>query len=366
MRTGQSERHILPKLMVLLAFMCVVVAGFAHWKEMKTAAAREQALQLSQPEIVPIEQLLVQPDMRPADEIRVTAQVDFGLKQSLEYFSAPGMPRAFMMPLLATTASGDAVPETLGLLMFRGDRADFTDAQLEQLLDGVVGMGSYGPIVELHGVTIGQGVFLPLIYKSLSAHGRSLSANAILIETFDAPRAIALKPQPAGASLILFGGFAATFLMIALLTFAYGKGKTARATQGKGAHVTLSPYAPETVGNQLDAAQLQEVLLPKTRQGTMVHAETEVYSPTKAAKANQAAPGQLHLTATTPVPDATEYCASKTGQVYGRERKGPAPADDRIGHLRLGPSIRDEIKLSKRIQAQLEADPFMQRLARMG
>lgn len=383
MKKDKRTRGLGHKTLFFLGLVFAVIAGYAHWSDLKDAQDRRVALQGVAPQELSIQSFFNAPSPAPADEVHLSAQLDFSRQYPLEFGPLPLMPRGYMVPLVATDQT-DPTADPIGILIFDGPRANLDESELDRLLDGITGMGALGPIVSLQGTTRSQGIFYPVIYKSLWAQGRTLPKGAIVMETFEGPRATALAPQTAGANLVLYGGLATVFLAAGVLVLAYRRGKHAKVEKPAAtAHSLIAPYTPETVNGDSRQAGVQDMLLPNAPVSTGESDRMQVYK----AKAQQTeaflameqddtdapevddleapdAIGTFQLQSATPVQNDRDFRAQvETPQPVAWPT--PSRGRGRFAALSLGSLVREDIKLSKRSLAQLDADPFVQRLARL-
>ncbi|MBM7066226.1 hypothetical protein [Actibacterium sp. 188UL27-1] len=262
-----------------LAILVLAVGGLAYLGELHKAEMRRLALSNDPPALTQIAALQAT-DIGPAGEARIIAQVDFTLRQTVGFDGVPGLSNAYILPLLPSDATGAIPPQALGVLIYTGDAANFNDTSLEALLTNIVGVGQFGPILELHGLTEENWQYGPLISRAFDGANRPLSDNPLIFAPLQGSRATALEPTPPGASMIVASGVAGLLLVLGVGLIAFGSG--AKAKKKKAAivtHVMLSPYAPQMVSGEDGARAVQKLLVPNGSMGADMPGG--VYSPPK-------------------------------------------------------------------------------------
>ncbi|MEO0829325.1 MAG: hypothetical protein AAFY03_02575, partial [Pseudomonadota bacterium] len=425
---ADTHRRAGPLSFFALAVLVASLGAISYVIETRTSALHELALSAPPPVQQSITSFDEARDAGFAREVSIRAQVDFTSKVELGLNGILGTPQYTLLSLLAEDASGTAPSQRPGVLILDGPIASFDEARLDRLMANIVDMGTFGPILELQGKAGGVAPLNPLFRYMLGNEGQTLSDPALFLRPFEAGREAAFAPRPVGASLILAGGIAAVFAVIGALLMAFRSNHRPVAVQVApvavtGDHYEIAPYDPEMVTGEDGRGVLEQLLAQSRPLGQA--ATTEIYSPggqqeTMAAyvededdlldddydyrseiedlfgdskeaqhlyaaldvpkeaqpsrevqPAREAAPVRseqpvrdLELTATT---HAYGDDPSVTDEMIEEQLTGEAPKKaPRFGGLKLGTSVRKDVKLSRREEAKLKSDPFAQRLAKMG
>ena len=404
--TSKTSIRFGPLIWFAMALAVIGIGVFGYLQDVKDATARKAALDTAPPAIVPVETFDLATSTGIANEARIIAQVDFTQKGQIGIKEIPGAPYAYMLPLLPADAKADGPkPDALGVLLYKGNVAEFEATYLDGLLDQITGMGAYGPIVELNGIASAKGAYNIFIVDAFARANATLAPGAFTFEPFTQPRAQALVPVQPGANLILAGGVAILFGVGGMLSFAFSHGKPRRAhaaavtaAQPTGNHSEIGAYAPMLADGTAAKSLAPGVLTPSASAAGSDALGTGVYSPQNdeldafsAFEENDGLDAETvedddfleefmaeeAISVPTPEHNATRPHVSHALMSNDQYANDPelAPVNDRVqprpkqtgifASWHAGASIREEIKLSKRDNKKLDADPFMQRLSRL-
>lgn len=263
------KRSVFGALLLLLMGVAGMGAGGFLFLADKTQGERKAAaLAEGPPPAVELQDFAAAPVTGAAGNIRLIAQVDFTLRKPITSNSFLGEGAGFVLPLLAPEATALDRDQTLGVLLFTGENAAFTDRQLERLLDRMVAMGANGPVVDIEGFAASDPAFLSAANVAFAAEGRLLPSNVVMLEPFMDGRAWALSP---GAPNYLPMGVGAAGVVIFLLGLVL---MMRRSTGGAKApvavaarHVMIPAYVPEMATGSGGAGVLKRVLNPAEATG---------------------------------------------------------------------------------------------------
>lgn len=410
--TSRNSIRFGPLIWLAMALAVIGIGIFGYLQDVKDANARKAALETTPPEIVPIESFDLTANTGIANEARITAQVDFTQKGQIGIKGVPGAPYAYMLPLLPVeTAPGAPKPDALGVLLYKGNVAEFEATYLDGLLDRITGMGSYGPIVELNGIAGTQGAYNIFVVDAFARANATIAPGAFTLEPFTQLRAQALVPVQPGANLILAGGVAILLGVGGMLSFAFGHGKPRRpnatavaAAQTTGNHLEIGAYAPMLADGTVAKTLAPGILTPSASASVAVSdalgkgvyrpqsEDLDAFSSFEEDDIEEESPYAAVLEDDDflegfmaekphtvpnfePAVQKTQFSTAwRSNDAYSDDPE-IAPVNDRVqsrpkqtgifASWHAGASIRDDIKLSKRDNKKLDADPFMQRLSRL-
>lgn len=259
------------------------------------------------------------PEHRTAEgQTQLVAQVDFSTQLILREEGRT----AFVMPLLAPNAAADD-PQVYGALVYPGLRT-LDDPRLDALLETTLAMGARGPIVRLSADMLAGAPFSAPLAAAMAGQGRTLTAVAPMLHRID-------PPAPGIAWTPLLATAAALLLFLSLVARMRSRRRAAALPQAlAGAHHRIPAYVPEMANGVDGSLALARVIGP-------FEIRREVARRPLARAA--AAPGKA-------------------------ARRGAG--NPLFAAVRLGENWGEGLKLSGRALSRLNADPFVQRLGRLG
>ena len=153
-------------------------------------------------------------DMTDQREVVVRAQASMSNRYRLTYSEDWGDDYAYMVPLLSTNATNEKI--IFGVALYTSSDFTFDDITPDLMLNGAVGFGEIGPIMEINGRVQSLGKWQDMTDEAFAEKGMTLAANAVIMRPYLNGRASALAPQGRG----IFEAFSYVAAALALLALA--------------------------------------------------------------------------------------------------------------------------------------------------
>lgn len=281
------------------AAIAILGAGFyLQIGQNERNAERVAAIAAGPPKAFNISQYDADRDMTDQREVVVRAQASMSNRYRLTYSENTGDDYAYMVPLLATTAQSEQI--VMGIALYTARDFTFDDLTPELMLDGAVGFGDVGPILEINGRVQSLGKWQDMTDEAFDEKGLTLAANAVIMRPYLDGRAAALAPIGRGI-FELFSYVAGALGLLALGKLVLGRKPDAKddAPAPQVAGFEPMPSAGPTVSPTATAAST--VPLWKQRSGLVDDDYVAEPAEFEAAQFDQPAPEPMFQPAQSPV-----------------------------------------------------------------
>lgn len=250
-----------------LGIGAVIVLGVGYFLQVSQndrAAAEAAALAAGPPAAVDVAAFDPDRDVTELREVVLRGQAVFEFAYELTIEKGSGDLEGFMVPIVSENGSSETDVVAIALFYESGFRHDRLTPDF--LMNGLVGFGDIGPIMEYNGKLRSLGTWAEITQDAFAEKGLSFSDDLIVVWPFIDGREVAFAPPEAGATTMfgLFSKIAGVIGLLALAKLVFRK--------EPGADVPVVSE-PELSAEITPAPQRSAVPLWKQRSGLIEDAE---------------------------------------------------------------------------------------------